>query len=228
MIYVLSGGGTKLFAAIGVTYPEGSTCTCTNGTKTLKAKNTNGQWVFAIPEKGEWTVSCTDGTDTDSQSVSITAEGQSVKLELSYALFLYKSGKGALVDFDTFKEGNASVSVTADKITTGFTSSGGYQIACITKNKLDLTGFNLLTVVANCTELGPESDYKGILGVFTGDATAEYLASSKNSVSEVIAKTNFTVKNGEFNLDITNINGEYKVGIKGGLKSTITEIKLGR
>lgn len=92
MIYVLSGGGTKLFAAIGVTYPEGSTCTCTNGTKTLKAKNTSGQWVFAIPETGTWTVSCTDGKESASESVEITTEGQSVKLELSYDLWLIKNG----------------------------------------------------------------------------------------------------------------------------------------
>ena len=52
------------------------------------------------------------------------------------------------------------------------------------------------------------------------------LASAKNSDAIVIAKTYFTVKNGEFDLDITGINGEYKVGIKGGLKSTISEIKL--
>ena len=52
------------------------------------------------------------------------------------------------------------------------------------------------------------------------------LASAKNSDAMIIAKTYFTVKNGEFDLDITGINGEYKVGIKGGLKSTISEIKL--
>lgn len=39
MIYVMSGG-TKLFAAIGVTYPEGSTCTCSNK---LMAEMTKGQ-----------------------------------------------------------------------------------------------------------------------------------------------------------------------------------------
>ena len=63
--------GSKLFAAIGVTYPAGSTLTCTNGTKTLTAKNTSGQWVFAIPEAGTWTVTATQGPNTKSQSVSI-------------------------------------------------------------------------------------------------------------------------------------------------------------
>ena len=86
MIYVLSGG-TKLFAAIGVTYPAGSTCTCSNGTKTLKAKNTSGQWVFAIPEAGTWTVTAGD----KSRSVSITKEGQFESVNLAI-LVLFDSG----------------------------------------------------------------------------------------------------------------------------------------
>lgn len=93
---MLSGGGSdKLFAAIGVTYPAGSTVTCTNGTKTLKAKTTSGQWVFAIPEAGTWTVTATDGTNTKSQSVSITSEGQLETVTLSYQLVLFDGGIGA-------------------------------------------------------------------------------------------------------------------------------------
>lgn len=76
--------GSKLFAAIGVTYPAGSTLTCTNGTKTLKAKTTSGQWVFAIPEVGTWTLEITDGTRTKSQSVNISTEGQSENVKLVY------------------------------------------------------------------------------------------------------------------------------------------------
>ena len=98
---------------------------------------------------------------------------------------------------------------------------------CITP-KIDLTEFSRLSVIANCTAVGPSIDYKGILGVFAKTATATDLVTAKNSDAMVIAKTYFTKKNGEFDLDITNINGEYKVGIKGGLKSTISEIILRR
>ena len=89
-LYVL--GGTKLFAAIGVTYPAGSTVTCTNGTSTLKAKTTTGQWVFAIPKPGTWTVTSTDGTSSKSQSVEISARGQNERLTLSYELLLFDGG----------------------------------------------------------------------------------------------------------------------------------------
>lgn len=94
------GGGTKLFAAIGVTYPAGSTLTCSNGTSTLKAKTTTGQWVFAIPSAGTWTVTATLGTSTKSQSVSITTEGQFESVVLAYRQYLFESGVGASVDFE--------------------------------------------------------------------------------------------------------------------------------
>lgn len=84
-------GGAKLFAAIGVTYPEGSVCTCSKGSRTLRAQSSGGQWVFAIPETGTWTLTATSDTSSTSQSVSITAQGQLEHVELAYALDLYNS-----------------------------------------------------------------------------------------------------------------------------------------
>ena len=84
MIFNMTGGGSDaLLSIIAVTYPEGSICTCTNGTKTLKAKDTSGKALFNVTV-GEWTVSCTDGSETASETVSITAEGQVKAVELSY------------------------------------------------------------------------------------------------------------------------------------------------
>lgn len=88
----MGGGIGKLFAAIGVKYPAGSTLTCTNGTKTLKAKTTTGQWMFAVPEPGTWIVTATDGKATASKTVEITAEGQSVSVVLEYRIYLYRAG----------------------------------------------------------------------------------------------------------------------------------------
>lgn len=225
MIIPLGGGGSKVVASIVVTYPAGSTLTCTLGSKVLTAKDTSGKWVFGLPSTGNWVVKAVKDSESKSATVEITAEGQSVSVELNYGLVLFRSGKGATVEFETAKESNSSITITSDAITTNFTSDINYQIACITP-KIDLTEFTQLSVVANCTGLGQSTDYAGILGVFAGTATAAPLASAKNSDARIIAKTYFTVKNGEFDLDITGINGEYKVGIKGGLKSTISEIKL--
>lgn len=223
--YVSSG--TSFSATINITYPSGSTCTVTNYKKTWTAPNTTGSWTFKANEVGYYTVKAVNGSESEEKEVLITAERQSVSIELSYGMLLYKSGKGAIVQFETAKESNASIQITSDAITTNFTSDINYQITCITP-KIDLTEFSRLSVIANCTGVGSETAYKGILGVFAKTATATNLVSAKNSDAKVIAKTYFTVKNGEFDLNITNINGEYKVGIKGGLKSTISEIRLRR
>ena len=91
---IMSGrrGGVRLFSAIGVTYPAGSVCTCTKGTKTYKAKNTSGLALFAVPEVGEWTITCSDGISTATKTVSITSEGQIETVVLAYGLYLYDAG----------------------------------------------------------------------------------------------------------------------------------------
>ena len=92
MIYVLSGGVGKAYAVIGVTYPAGSTCTCTNGSKTLTAKDTTGKAIFVIPSAGTWTVKAVSGSKSTSKTVSITAEGQVKTVTLSYELVLFNNG----------------------------------------------------------------------------------------------------------------------------------------
>lgn len=82
-----------LFAAtINVTYPAGSTCTCSDGTTTLSAPDTSGSWTCIVYNAGTWTLSCTDGTDSTSEAVTITTDGQSVSVALSYFLWLYRDG----------------------------------------------------------------------------------------------------------------------------------------
>ena len=82
-----------LFAAtINITYPAGSTCTCSDGTTTLSAPDTSGTWVCTVPNAGTWTISCTNGTESTSEAVTITTDGQSVSVALSYFLWLYKDG----------------------------------------------------------------------------------------------------------------------------------------
>jgi len=84
------GGGvaTAAWAYIAVTYPAGSTCTATNGTITLTAQGTSGLYVFQIPEPTTtpetWTVTCTDGTRTNSATAEISAQYSSVAVTLVY------------------------------------------------------------------------------------------------------------------------------------------------
>ena len=222
---------SKVFAAISVNYPVGSTCVCTDGMRTLRLKETSGQDFFLVPYAATWTVICYDGVDYNSsenkksKTIEITSKWQNIKINLSYDLLLYKSGEGAIVTFSTANQANASVNITTDAIITNYTATSNRQIACITP-KIDLTEFTRLSIIANCTEVTSSVDYSGILGVFEKNTTAGTLKDSKNSDSFIIAKKYFSVKNGEFDLDLTSINGEYRVGIKGSLKSTISEIRL--
>lgn len=84
ILNMVGGGGGKAFAFVVTTYPAGSICTCTNGIKTLTAKDTSGSYAFPIPAAGTWTLSCTDGTESASETVSITTAGQSVNVTLAY------------------------------------------------------------------------------------------------------------------------------------------------
>lgn len=91
---VRRGGMADAFAVIAVAYPEGSVCTCSKGTKTLRAKDTSGYFLFLLPEAGTWTVSCTDGTKTKSQNVVIQWQYEAQWVELTYSLILFDGSNG--------------------------------------------------------------------------------------------------------------------------------------
>ena len=149
MIIPVSGG--KLFAVIAVTYPAGSTCTCVNGTKTYTAKDTSGQWIFRIPSAGTWTVTATDGTNTKTQEVSITAEGQVENVELKYALYLFKAGTGVLTGYSvtsTDPKGNFSNTDYIEWATTSETNIGNeFQF----QPAVDFSQYKTLFVDLQCT-----------------------------------------------------------------------------
>ena len=87
-------GAGNLRAVIAVIYPEGSICTCSNGTRTLKARGTSGKALFNVPV-GEWTVKAEDTAAGKSKSanVSITEEGQCESVTLKYSLDIIVNGK---------------------------------------------------------------------------------------------------------------------------------------
>ena len=86
MIYIL--GGVQEKGYIHVIFPTTSiSVICSNGTKTLKVPEdrlTGGGYLFKIPSFGTWTVESTNGVQTESDAVSITAEGQFETVKLVY------------------------------------------------------------------------------------------------------------------------------------------------
>lgn len=225
MIIPVSGG--KLFAVIAVTYPAGSTCTCANGTKIYTAKDTSGQWIFRIPSAGAWTVTATDGTNTKSQEVSITAEQQAEKITLAY-------WNGELYD-----AGNQYTDVTGGWVRHG---TGGtvtfnddniyletlqdYSFGTVdTTNAVDLTDFATLKVTASATN---RSYMLGKVIVYTknteGKETIAASASLDSSATETVTS-----------LDVSALSGAYYVRIQSAGYNTsyyatgkfkVTKVKL--
>lgn len=165
------GGGTsKAYAAIGVSYPEGSTCTCTDGAKTLKLKNTSGQGIFLIPYAATWTVTAVSGSKSTSKTVSITAGGQVETVTLTFETILFDGGDNTSVTggwaYTITNSGYGSADVRGDNLTVGTTlywlpgrgwNGGGTDQKnrsgyAHTKNKIDVTNYNTITAVSNYAE----------------------------------------------------------------------------
>lgn len=121
-----SSGIGKIYAVIGVTYPTGSTCTCTDGAKTLTAKDTTGRALFVIPSAGTWTVTAVSGDKTASKAVSITTEGQVEVVTLTYELYIFKSGSGLTAGYSVAGSGG---NVSKNSISwSGSSSDGGISV----------------------------------------------------------------------------------------------------
>lgn len=71
----------KFFAAtISVTYPEGATCTCTDGITSFTAPDTSGRWNVTVPRTGTWSIRAYQGKGDVTQTVNITRDGQSASV----------------------------------------------------------------------------------------------------------------------------------------------------
>lgn len=71
-------------ATINVTYPAGATLTCSYGSTVYTATTSTGSYQFRVHEVGTWLVKAVQGSEEVSTSVSITTDGQSESVELSF------------------------------------------------------------------------------------------------------------------------------------------------
>lgn len=159
MICVLSGEAAP-YAVIGVTYPTGSTCTCTNGSKTLTAKDTSGKALFVIPSAGTWTVKAVKGSQSASKAVSITAEGQVATVTLIFETILWEAGSDqntsltggfAANDANYVTIGSDTVTITGNRTYFGegsnnWSGSGNfYTTKKVTKGEFEYFCANIIT-----------------------------------------------------------------------------------
>ena len=208
MIYVLSGEAAP-YAVIGVTYPSGSTCTCTNGSKTLTAKDTSGKAIFVIPSAGTWTVKAVKGSQSASKAVSITAEGQVATVTLTYELYIFKSGSGLTAGYSVAGSGgnvsNANISWSGDS------SSGG--ISMYIKPAVMLKDYTKLCVDFECSY-----NYGGNYGMGFGvgkDAAASSMITNTSWTAKVISTAQGAIARNTVQCDISALTDSEYIKIVG-------------
>ena len=175
-------------ATITITYPAGSTCTATDGVSNFTAPDTSGSWVLTVPNAGTWTVTATanDGSgNTKSQSVQITAEGQSESVALSYRQYLFDND--SIVEW-TGDFGNEDYVSSGYRIGTTLyvkrTGSSGHNMwaAVYTAETVDISNYSRLVAdisAASGSDIylavckGSNADAKGELAAYTAIATGE-------------------------------------------------------
>lgn len=202
-------------ATINITYPAGSTCTCSDGTTTLSAPDTSGTWACIVPNAGTWTATSTSETETDSKAVTITTDGQSTSVELSYALFLFKpNAPSDIIAGEWEMPVNSTVTAEAELTVKSVNNyNGGRSISARTKGQIDLTEYS--TLQATCKASGG-SDTK--LEVYSG--------------SSVVASTAIGADLTTVTVDISALSGLHSISFGGRhtayltITYTATEIKL--
>lgn len=202
-------------ATINITYPAGSTCTCSDGTTTLSAPDTSGTWACIVPNAGTWTVTSTSETETDSKAVTITTDGQSTSVELSYALFLFKpNAPSDIIAGEWEMPVNSTVTAEAELTVKSVNNyNGGRIISARTKGQIDMTEYS--TLQATCKASGGSNTK---LEVYSGSST----------VASTAIGTNLTT----VTVDISALSGLHSIGFAGNhtayltITYTATEIKL--
>ena len=211
-------------ATISITYPATSTCVVKNSSGTTVASDTNTgsstkTWTATVGATGAYTVTATatDGSGkTKSATVSITTDGQSESVTLTYILYL----RDGIDDCDADTGGWISEArawgenvagagapivdksnITWTVLKQNYAKGGLYR----TVNKIDLSQYNTLFVelAVSATDSHPEYFTFGIwseLGTYYRYNMAAYWNPTDNIGSTVI------------NIDISKLNGSYYVG----------------
>ena len=193
-------------ATINITYPAGSTCTCSDGTTALSAPDTSGTWACIVPNAGSWTVTATDGNDSTNKSVSITADGQTENVVLSYTLVLYeKNGETVDWSYKAYDYSVPSVNMTLDTLQSQYGEGNARRPTLYTTVKRDISSYD--TLYGSFDMTGSGILYLGIL--------SSPPATGCNSV-EKVGFASYASGNGgkvDLTLDISSFTGEYYIAV---------------
>lgn len=198
---------SEFSANITVTYPSGSTVTCSDGSTTLTASSTSGSYTFDVPNTGTWTVKAVSGSNSASEAVSITYSGQSASVTLTYFdgyLFNYGSVNEGITG-GWKKDGGGTVTTQSGGSVKIAATENNDESIYHTVNKIDLTKFSTLTMNGIMWEYS--GNYRTHICVWSdvtyGDYDSGLVASTKGGAG--------TEK--DYTLDVSGLSGSYYVGI---------------
>lgn len=206
----ISKSGGSAFGYIVASFPTtAASCTCSSGGTVLEADEAGlarGQFVFEVPAAGTWIVTISNGTDTKSESVSITAAGQAEKVTLAFWNGeLYDAGNQYTnITGGWIRHGNGGT-VTFNDDNIYLATLQDYSFGTVdTTNAVDLSDFATLKVTASTTNrqymLGKVILYtKNTAGKETIAASASLDSSSTETVTS---------------LDVSVLSGAYYVRIQ--------------
>ena len=192
-------GGAKLYAAIGVTYPKGAVLTCSNagGSKTFTAETTDGEWVFAIPENGKWTIACGNKTT----EVNITEEGQFEEVTITFELVLF--GESSAFSWTgNYKSGYGSVSITSSELRVNRNTGYGNTIVWAsvwTTTAADLSNYSKL-----CFDISAASGTTDV-GIAVGKSAGAVESAASYAAFKAITGA------GKVELDVSSLTGEHYI-----------------
>lgn len=182
-------------ATISITYPAGAACTATDGAITLTAPDASGTWECIVPNAGTWTVTCIAGDESTSDAVTITSDGQSESLQLSFSHYvaIYADGvEGVELTMSSVARQQSVLHATLVR-------NGSAYIQ--TAAAMDITHNSALMVT--CSAISGD-------GTFSGTYASQVLNSDGSVVAQQRSTQNTT---GTVSLDLSSLSGSYTIRV---------------
>ena len=199
------------FATITVTYPSGSTLTCSNGSYVLTAETTSGSYTFVVPYAGTWTVKAAKGSQSKSANVSVTTYNQSKSVTLTYERVIIGSGAYESATFipEWYHDGEGHSSYPDGWKFVNGNLRFGPKPSCyaVVQGQYDLTNYKTLKITIANT-VGAAYGGRKWIGVASSKIGIINPSADLGSASIAASGSNLT-----YSVDISKITGTKYVGI---------------